>query len=189
MTAASRASFQGDEARNYEAKRVDGTPWRLEDRAISRLLHGCSGRVLDLPCGTGRWLKLYDRLGFECVGADVSADMLAEARVKGARAELVQASAFDPLPFEPGAFDVLVCSRFFEHCDLSEVTHLLGNFRRVLKPGGALLVTVRTFKTVGGDFFTWDLFERAFSAAGYSLATSCLLTPTHRAFLKLTAKA
>ena len=43
------------------------------------------GRVLELACGTGRVLLPIAAEGLECVGLDLSPEMLAEARRKALR--------------------------------------------------------------------------------------------------------
>jgi len=48
----------------------------------------------------------------------------------------------NPLPFEDGAFDGLLCSHVIEHMDCQEGLKLFREFRRVLKDGGTLLISV-----------------------------------------------
>ena len=66
-------------------------------------------RVLDLACGSGRHLRALEARGLRPVGADFSADLLAEARRTGSR-ELVRCD-MRRLPFLNGAFRVV--SLFF----------------------------------------------------------------------------
>lgn len=56
-----------------------------------------SGKVADLGCGSGLWLRELIRAGYEAVGVDISSAFLALARKTAPRAELHQASlhAFD----------------------------------------------------------------------------------------------
>jgi ubiquinone/menaquinone biosynthesis C-methylase UbiE len=69
-------------AKSYERDRVDEVHWRLEDKFIKKYLKNKSiDRLLDLPVGTGRFIKHYNRV--QClVGIDISEDMLREARSK-----------------------------------------------------------------------------------------------------------
>src|SRR5204862_4754573 len=50
------------------------------------------GRLLDLGCGTGRLCAQFAAKGFECVGADLSEEMLAKARTNAPSATFVKAN-------------------------------------------------------------------------------------------------
>src|SRR5258707_15808268 len=76
-------------------------------------------RVLDVACGTGTLLKqLLERLpNAEVYGVDASADMLAQARtaLKGwpnVQLERVEVGFGETagLPYEPGTFDLVICT-------------------------------------------------------------------------------
>jgi SAM-dependent methyltransferase len=95
--------FRGARAAQRDPKLVD---------AILRE-HGVRGRVLDVPCGTGRLTDAIARHAARPVGADVSMPMLAQARAD-ASLRLAQASA-EHLPFADRAFDVVVCCRLLHH--------------------------------------------------------------------------
>lgn len=98
-------------------------------------------RLLDVGCGTGTLLALAGRQcpGVEGVGIDLSARMLGIAREKlPARIDLVQADAAK-IPFPPDAFDVVVSASAFHYWP--EPQRVLGEIKRVLRPGGKLVVT------------------------------------------------
>jgi len=70
--------------------------------------HGLRGRaLLDVACGTGNSFLPFLRRGFEVVGCDSSAAMLAEAASKAPHARLVLADMRE-LP-TLGAFDLVTC--------------------------------------------------------------------------------
>ena len=60
-------------------------------------------RVLDLACGAGRHLRAMTALGARPVGADYSADLLAEARRLGS--STLARCDMRALPFRDGSFD------------------------------------------------------------------------------------
>ncbi len=109
---------------------------RLEQREMLRLLPPLrDAAVLDLGCGSGRYLSLTapGRARF-AVGFDSSPAMLARARETGAA--LVQA-ALPSLPLRAGVFDVVLCGLVVGHLpDLRAVMHEIA---RVLRPGGVAL--------------------------------------------------
>src|SRR5918997_502567 len=93
--------------------------------------------VLDAGCGVGYGTALLaDHGPARLVGVDVSAEALTHA--PGDRAELVEADVRE-LPFEPDSFDLVVCFEVIEHVEEQE--RVLDELRRVLRPGGTLLVS------------------------------------------------
>lgn len=95
------------------------------------------GRVLDVGCGTGRFLgALPDR--YAAVGIDVSAGMLDFAREKGL--DVAQAGG-DDLPFDDGSFDLVATFAVLHHLiDPAVVRATLREMVRVARPGGAVIV-------------------------------------------------
>src|SRR5215831_7764597 len=79
--AAVRAEYD-DEAPTYEELEY---PIPLHAEFVARLLGltAPGGRVLDAPCGTGRWFAPVVQSGRSVVGIDQSAGMLAQARARG----------------------------------------------------------------------------------------------------------
>lgn len=100
------------------------------------------GQALDVGCGAGHLgLALAPHLA-RVVALDPSSPMLATVReaalARGQRhVETVQASA-EELPFADASFD-LVCSRYSAH-HWTKLEAALAEMRRVLKPGGHLLL-------------------------------------------------
>lgn len=137
-----REAFVAEEARDYERKRIGNPPWELENKAVADMLAGTTGRVLDLPIGTGRFLKLFADLRLSVVGVDWSPDMMVQAaKLAGPDVDLIQGDAFAMDWGRLGKFDAAVCLRFFEHCTRNEALTLVGKFVDVLKPGGILIAS------------------------------------------------
>jgi ubiquinone/menaquinone biosynthesis C-methylase UbiE len=93
-----------------------------------------TGRVLDLGCGTGRNLPLYDGR-VRVVGLDPCLETLQAARRRAAAVPLVLGAA-ERLPFRAAAFDAVVSGLVF--CSVEEPPRALAEVRRVLAPGGTL---------------------------------------------------
>lgn len=74
--------------KNYSAE-VDFVEARLRDRGIA------SGKLLDLGCGTGVHAIEFARRGWQMAGVDISADMIARAKLRAAQAGL-------EIPFRQG---------------------------------------------------------------------------------------
>jgi ubiquinone/menaquinone biosynthesis C-methylase UbiE len=70
-----------------------------DEQIVRGLLGRGPGRLLDLPCGTGRFLEIEKELGFRVTAADYSPTMLEVAR-RHREMEFFKADAFSP-PFAP----------------------------------------------------------------------------------------
>ncbi len=99
-------------------------------------------RALDLGCGAAPGLRYLHAAGAVAVGADVSAAGLAAARRLLPGARLVRCDLDDArvaLPFAADRFDLILLSEVVEH--VAALPALLAECRRVLRPGGALVLT------------------------------------------------
>lgn len=108
---------------------------------VERLLPDVDGlRVLDAGTGSGYYAaELADR-GAEVVGVDASGGMVAEARERyGDLATFERADLREGLPFEDGAFDLVVCQLTLEH--VADWDPVMDTFARVLAEGGELVVS------------------------------------------------
>ncbi len=102
--------------------------------------------VLEVGCGTGavaRQARASVGAGGRVIGIDPSAKMIAAARRKAARAHLdidFRVAGIEALPFPDASVDVVLSSLMMHHLpgDLKRVG--LGEVRRVLKPGGRLVI-------------------------------------------------
>jgi ubiquinone/menaquinone biosynthesis C-methylase UbiE len=112
-----------------------------EERHLLPLLSGLHDkRILDVACGTGRWLeKLATHTNQLAVGIDCSPAMLNVAGHKvGLRGRLARADG-ESLPFSAEAFDLAICSFALGH--IHQLETLTGELARVTMPGADLFVT------------------------------------------------
>jgi SAM-dependent methyltransferase len=107
---------------------------------LRRVLAGSSLRILESGCGTGRWMAFFAALGHRAVGVDDSAAPLRVARAHDAGLRLVRADVL-ACPFKDASFDVVFSSYVAEHFEPGPA-ELLGEIRRLLAPGGLLLIVV-----------------------------------------------
>lgn len=113
----------------------------LEEREMLPLLPRPQGKfVLDVACGTGRWLShLLARGAGQGMGFDLSHEMLAQARKKHAiRGSLVRAGC-TAIPVSSGKVDIAICS--FAVGYVADLGALASELARVLSEGGRLIVT------------------------------------------------
>jgi SAM-dependent methyltransferase len=98
---------------------------------------GRGKRVLDLGCRSGAFTQHFLE-GNHVVGLDVDRAALAKAAELGI--ETVVGDVEEPLPFPDESFDVVVAGELLEHLRFPE--GLIGESRRVLRPGGVLVGSV-----------------------------------------------
>jgi SAM-dependent methyltransferase len=107
-------------------------------------------RVLDAGCGYGRIALPLARLGYRVDGIDLSPQML-EAAGQAAREELLEVAfmlgSMTRLPLESSTYDAVIClwSAFNELLDESEQLAAVKEMRRVLAPGGILVIEGRPY--------------------------------------------
>ena len=129
---------------------------------LARLL---SGRVLDVGCGIGDFLRF--RRG--TVGVDVNPHAVEWCRQHGMDCQPMES---DHLPFVDDSFDGVVLDNVLEH--LVRPLPLLAEIHRVLKPGGRLLIGVPGPRGYACDadhkvFYAEADLERALAAADFSM--------------------
>ncbi len=128
-----------------DAQRYDRGMWLLERFSLTRLrrplLAAARGAVLEIGAGTGANLPLYDP-GRRVVAIELRPERLAaaarKAHVAGRADVAVAAADAHDLPFPAASFDTVVGTLVF--CSIGDPLAALAEIRRVLRPGGQLLL-------------------------------------------------
>jgi ubiquinone/menaquinone biosynthesis C-methylase UbiE len=110
--------------------------------AMQKLLPNIKGKiVLDIGCGSGRDIILYESLGAkECWGIDTSKYMIKEAKKNITHPERAILSNIEKTSFKNKQFDV-VAARFSMHY-LKNFEKAYKEISRILKPKGVLVMAV-----------------------------------------------
>lgn len=95
--------------------------------------------VLDLGCGEGAFSAVLAGAGGRPVGVDVAEAALRRARELHPDLDFRRAAPGEPLPLDDGAVDVVWASEVLAF--VPDSARVLSEVRRVLRPGGRLLVT------------------------------------------------
>lgn len=125
---------------------------RLWRRAVVKAVDARRGDVvLDIAAGTGTSSEPFADAGVHVVPADFSLGMLRQGRRRRSDLDFTAADAMR-LPFADDSFDAVTMS--FGLRNVEDTAAALGEFRRVTRPGGTLVVcefsapTNRVFRTV-----------------------------------------
>jgi len=107
--------------------------WRLAGAAMTK--------VLDAACGEGYGSALLAQSATAVVGVDNSADTVGHARQRYGKTDNLQFRLADctSMPFADEAFDRIVSFETLEHLEAQD--EMLAEFRRVLRPGGFLILS------------------------------------------------
>jgi SAM-dependent methyltransferase len=134
--------------RNYELQthQAEDQHWwyrgrrTVLERVIDELRLPTRTRILDAGCGSGRNMVELARHG-TVTGIELSATSVELARERKV-GEVVEGSLLE-MPFESGSFDFGASLDVIEH--LQDDVGALRELRRVIAPGGTLLITVPAY--------------------------------------------
>jgi SAM-dependent methyltransferase len=112
--------------------------WELR-RAFLRAGLRAGDRVLDLGSGAGDFTAEIAGAGARAIGVEVAEAAIARARSRHPELDFRLAPIEGPLPFEDGGFDLVWASEVIEH--VADTARWLSELRRVLAPGGRLMLT------------------------------------------------
>jgi SAM-dependent methyltransferase len=132
---------------------------------LDRLPLAPGARLLDAGCGSGRTLDELVRYG-RVSGIDLSPQAVAAAQRRGHQD--VRVGRVEQLPFADGTFDVVTCLDVIEHTPDDRAS--LAELRRVVRPGGLLLVTVPAYQGLWSWHDEVNLHFRRYDSASLRAA-------------------
>jgi ubiquinone/menaquinone biosynthesis C-methylase UbiE len=107
-------------------------------------------RVLDVGCSTGHVIaEIPDE--YERTGADINAGAIGLARAVRPEIRFVEA-AVENLPFEDGSFDCVLAMDVVSSRGVDDDAVALREIRRVLRPGGVLLIQVAAYERLRSGY-------------------------------------
>jgi SAM-dependent methyltransferase len=191
-----------DEVYERRTHEVEDDHWwyrgrrRVIDRQLRSLGLAPGIAILDAGCGSGRNMVDLARYG-TVTGLELADASVAAARGRGV-GEVVQ-STFEAMPFPDDHFDLAVTFDVIEHLDDDRLA--LRQLRRVVRPGGTLVVTVPAYPWMWSEHdvvnhhrrrYTRRTLEAAASDAGWETVATThfngVLLPAavaHRQLLRL----
>ena len=127
-------------------------------------------RILEVGCGTGRWLAELQPIARQVYGMDLSLGMLQQARQRSELLSLLCGHA-SHLPFPGAKFDLIFCVNAFHHFPQPRI--FIAEARRLLRTGGALAIVGMDPHAGRDRWYLYDYFAgthetdlRRFSSSG-----------------------
>ena len=144
-----------------EPAQVSEPPERIAE-LLKQRQHNPGEWVLDAGCGTGNYALAVARAGFHVLGIDFAAGMLSKARTKvtgevAQRISFRQADLTRPLEIPETRFDHILSISVLQ--TVADPQFTLGELRRVLKPGGSLVLSLPKQNSVSVSQSVWEMIR------------------------------
>ena len=141
-------------APTYNQRFADDHDRPATARTLTALARNLDARViLEVGCGTGRWLAELRTVAERCYGLDPSKGMLAQARNRATLIYLTRGRG-ESLPFPNATLDLVYCVNAIHHMDSQQT--FIQEAWRVLRDDGALAV-IGMDPHVGRE--TWYVYD------------------------------
>ena len=132
--------------------------------------------ILDIGCGTGRFLEAMRSIGYSCVeGVDVSPSQVGAATARGVTG-ITLAPALDYLRQRRGRYAMIAAFNVLEHQTREELFELLDAIRDGLITGGSLIAVVPNAKGLFGAHVRFADITHELSFAPLSVSQICAVT-------------
>lgn len=115
---------------------------------VMRLPYKSGGRLLDIGCGIGGLLTVMSRLGWEVEGLDTDIKVVMACRSQGLN---VKEGTVDSQNYSENYFDAITMKHLIEH--VYDPIDLLKESKRILKPGGKLVIITPNLESLGHETF------------------------------------
>jgi len=165
-----REYFLSDKCEGFDRFRDDRGLSPIKTAQVQALDPRPGSLVLDAGCGRGEVLLACARKGARVAGidyADAAVEIAREVLAGVDGAEVCQGDV-TALPWPDASFDCALFADVIEHLDPEQADVALAELRRVLKPGGKLLVHTAPNRLFLG--VAWPLARRVLRAAGHAAA-------------------
>ena len=122
------------------------------------------GKILDAGCGTGKFLEIATKKGFDCTGCDFSKGMLNKAKEIVPNVLFYQTSIDDLSMFDDNSFDYVFCLGVLPYIPEEQENKIYQELRRVIKKGGYFVSAHQNelFDMFTFNKYTLNFFERNF---------------------------
>ncbi len=116
---------------------------RNKDKSLSKLLHPILPindlKILDIGCGSGRYIKLLSDLGGNVTGIDIAQDIIKRCKKKFPSNSFYAVSILE-IDSSLDNFDLIISSTILQHIKDEEKEKAFKNIFYLMKNGGSLLI-------------------------------------------------
>ena len=150
----------------FTGERILGNQWKGDIRFADHLerynfaADYCTGKVvLDIACGTGYWSHIMSKVAKSVTGVDVDKFAVENAQ-KQYKADNLRylLGDWETIPMDDASVDIAVSFETIEH--IVNYDHFLQELKRVLKPGGMLLMSTPNFR--------WEIVKNKYHVSNFT---------------------
>ena len=119
------------------------------------------GAILDFGCGNGRLISFLEKENFKgkYQGADISRGLIAIAQKKYPQKQFFLLGEEEKWPFADESFDLVIAIAVFHHLSPKMAKNSLREMKRILCPGGKVILTVWNLWKWPYVKFLWEDFS------------------------------
>ena len=175
-------------AKDYDNDRFENSYGKFIDRQeryiLNKLLKNQNEKIVDLACGSGRFLNYAD------FGIDASKEMVKFAQLKFPNKTIFQADAAK-IPLKDKTITTIISFHFFMHLSIEKIEQIINECDRVLTDNGRIIFDIPSakrrqllnFKSKnwhGGTCLTLEAIKKLNSNFEIRRSYGILLIPIHR---------
>lgn len=113
--------------------------------------------IIEIGCGTGRWLNSLAEYGVKLFGLDLSPGMLHQTAKVNSQLHLINASA-DNLPLQDFSFDFIYCINAIHH--FANPQKFISCVKNLLSPGGIFIIVGIDPHNPNDTWYAYEYFEK-----------------------------
>ena len=130
---------------------------KKKEKLVTRVNQG-KGRILDVGCGTGDFLKICEQSGWSIAGIEPN-EKARELALRKTKLKDCQGTIEEMIETISESFDVITMWHVLEH--VRNLTDFVSKIKTMLKPGGVLIVAVPNFKSNDAKHYgsSWAAYD------------------------------
>ena len=130
---------------------------KKKEKLITRVNQG-EGRVLDVGCGTGDFLKVCEQTGWTIAGVEPN-EKARQVALSKTNLKNCYGSIEELIDSNPESFDVITLWHVLEH--IPNLADFIAKIKAVLKPNGVLIIAVPNFKSGDAQHYgsSWAAYD------------------------------